>query len=183
MKKLELAKIFKEMADMEDFLGEPFKARTYRFAAEIKEKIGLDVENLSGIKGIGKAVVEKTEEFMENGKIRKYTQLLELIPAKYKNKIFNQDAKALGRIWQEEVKRRFFNEDGSLKTMPSKYSFKFYVLKEISREFKKGQLYNESEVNAILAPIYDDYIAIRRYLVDYGFIKRTKDGSSYKRGM
>jgi hypothetical protein len=183
MKKEELVKIFKEMADVEDFLGEPFKAHTYRFASETVEKVGLDVEKLRGIKGIGKAILDKTNEFIESGKIRKHTQLMELVPAKYKKKIFSQDARRLGKEWKDEIKRRFFNEDGSLKTMPSKYSLKFYVLKEITYAFKKGQLYDENEVNAILAPIWDDHISLRRYLIDFGFVKRSKDGSSYKRSV
>ncbi len=183
MDAVELAKIFREMAAAEDFIGDiPFKSRTYRLAAEAVEKVGLNLEKLKETKGIGKAVINKTKEYLESGRVKKHTELMELIPVRYKKKILTQDAKNLGKRWREEVKRRFFNEDGSLKTWPSKHSAKFYTLKEIARNFKKNRVYTENEVNAILAPIHEDHIALRRYLVNYGFVKRTKDGSEYKRG-
>ena len=37
----------------------------------------------------------------------------------------------------------------------------------------------EQEVNEILRPIYEDYMTIRRYLIMYGFMERTKDGRQY----
>ena len=39
--------------------------------------------------------------------------------------------------------------------------------------------YSECEVNEILKPIYDDYMTIRRYLIMYGFMERTRDGRQY----
>lgn len=182
MNAVELVRIFKEMAAAEDFIGSvPFKSRTYRLAAEAVEKTGLDLEKMKETKGIGKAVISKTKEYLESGRVRKHTELMELIPARYKKKILTKNAKELGKQWSEEVKRRFFNEDGSLKTWPSKHSIKFYTLKEIVYNFKKNHVYTESEVNTILAPVHEDYIALRRYLVNYGFMERTKDGSEYKR--
>ena len=34
-------------------------------------------------------------------------------------------------------------------------------------------------MNGILQEIYDDYVTIRRYLVEYRFIDREPDGSRY----
>ena len=31
----------------------------------------------------------------------------------------------------------------------------------------------------MLAAVYEDYSMLRRYLVDYGFMGRTKDGTEY----
>ncbi len=31
----------------------------------------------------------------------------------------------------------------------------------------------------ILKPIYHDYVMIRRYLIEYGFLDRHRDGSAY----
>ena len=182
MDAVELAKIFKEMSAAEDFIGDVlFKSRTYLLAAETVKKVGLDLEKLKETKGIGKAIITKTKEYLESERVKKHAELMELIPAKYKKKILTQDAKVLGKRWREEIKRRFFNEDGTLKSWPSKYSTKFYVLKEIARNFKRNRVYTENEVNMILAPIYEDHITLRRYLINYGFMRRTKDGSEYKR--
>lgn len=40
-------------------------------------------------------------------------------------------------------------------------------------------MYSEREVNRILKRIYEDYANLRRALIEYGFIDRTNDGSSY----
>lgn len=40
---------------------------------------------------------------------------------------------------------------------------------------------NEREVNEILKGIYPDFASLRRYLIEYGFFERTRDGSAYWR--
>ena len=39
--------------------------------------------------------------------------------------------------------------------------------------------YTEKELNTILVESFDDYVTIRRYLIEYGFLDRKKDGSRY----
>ncbi|MBE3101811.1 MAG: DUF2087 domain-containing protein, partial [Firmicutes bacterium] len=53
------------------------------------------------------------------------------------------------------------------------------VLEEITKNFSKGKSYSEKEINVILKRIYEDYATIRRALIEYGFIERKNDGSSY----
>jgi len=66
-----------------------------------------------------------------------------------------------------------------LKIFSPKEKNKVVILTKISDQFELGKSYTEKEVNQILKPIYNDYITIRRYLIMYGFMDRTKDGSSY----
>lgn len=66
-----------------------------------------------------------------------------------------------------------------LKNFSSKEKNKIVILTRIAEQFKPGRSYTEKEVNQILKPIYDDYAAIRRFLITYGFMERMKDGSSY----
>lgn len=66
-----------------------------------------------------------------------------------------------------------------LKTFPKKEKKKVVVLKMISEQLEKGRPYTEKELNEILKEIYDDYVVIRRYLVDYGFMERTNDCTEY----
>ena len=42
-----------------------------------------------------------------------------------------------------------------------------------------GRHYTEREVNEIIQPIYADYVTIRRYLISYGLMNRTRNGSEY----
>jgi len=66
-----------------------------------------------------------------------------------------------------------------LKHFPPKEKKKLVILTLIAAQFEKGKHYSESEVNAILKPIYDDFVTIRRYLIAYGFMARTRSGSEY----
>ena len=49
----------------------------------------------------------------------------------------------------------------------------------IATQFDENKKYSEAEVNEILKPVYDDFVLLRRYLIDYKFLMREKDGSSY----
>ncbi|MFP4534809.1 MAG: DUF2087 domain-containing protein [Spirochaetaceae bacterium] len=53
------------------------------------------------------------------------------------------------------------------------------VLTNLIRRFEPGNTYKQNEVNRILEEAYSDYVTIRRYLVDYGFLNRKPDGSLY----
>ena len=53
------------------------------------------------------------------------------------------------------------------------------MLKRIAKEFETGHDYNESAVNEILLKIYDDYVTIRRYLIDCRFLEREKGRGRY----
>jgi hypothetical protein len=47
------------------------------------------------------------------------------------------------------------------------------VLERIALEFEPGTRYDEREVNAIVGAFFNDHTALRRYLVDEGFLDRT----------
>ena len=75
----------------------------------------------------------------------------------------------------DEVKAQL----AELKAFPPKEKKKLVILRIISEQFKKGKRYTETEVNQILQPIYDDYATIRRFLIGYGFMERTRDCREY----
>lgn len=66
-----------------------------------------------------------------------------------------------------------------LKDFSPKEKKKIVILGKIAEQFEHGRQYSEKEVNQILKPIYEDYMTIRRYLIIYGFMERTKDGARY----
>jgi hypothetical protein len=55
------------------------------------------------------------------------------------------------------------------------------VLRKIAQQFKEGRQYSEKEVNRVLMRIYEDHVLLRRYLIEYGFLDRTRDGAIYMR--
>ncbi|PKK91060.1 MAG: transcriptional regulator [Candidatus Wallbacteria bacterium HGW-Wallbacteria-1] len=76
---------------------------------------------------------------------------------------------------------KYFPEgaDGPLREFPSKQKRKVAVLRNLMNRFDAGLHYSESEVNAILEAAYPDYVTLRRYLIEYGFMDRLPDGSDY----
>lgn len=66
-----------------------------------------------------------------------------------------------------------------LKNFSPKEKKKIVILGKIAGEFQRERHYSEKEVNEILKPVYEDYMTLRRYLVMYGFMERTKDGAEY----
>jgi len=47
------------------------------------------------------------------------------------------------------------------------------------KKFDSSEKYTEKEVNQILESVYPDFVTLRRYLIEYGFLDRTADGSKY----
>lgn len=82
---------------------------------------------------------------------------------------------------KEQILKSAFDTLSPLKlnTFPRKEKKKIVVLTKISEQFEHGKKYSEKEVNQILEAIYDDYVVIRRYLIEYGFMDRTKDCKEY----
>ncbi|MBQ2668560.1 MAG: DUF2087 domain-containing protein [Clostridia bacterium] len=70
-----------------------------------------------------------------------------------------------------------------LKVFSKKEKKKIVILRRVAAEFEAGRQYTEPEVNAILKDIWADFATMRRYLIEYGYLDRTKDGKTYwKRG-
>ncbi|MEA4824026.1 MAG: DUF2087 domain-containing protein [Clostridiaceae bacterium] len=68
-----------------------------------------------------------------------------------------------------------------LKVFSAKEKKKVVTLRRIAEEFERGRHYTEPDVNEILEAIYEDYVTLRRYLVEYGYMGRTRDCSDYWR--
>ena len=66
-----------------------------------------------------------------------------------------------------------------LKQMPARLKRKVIVMKAVAEVFESERDYSEQQVNSILEDVHDDFVTLRRYLVDFGFLQRTADGSRY----
>ena len=71
------------------------------------------------------------------------------------------------------------DENGGLKNFPSKEKKKIIILQEIAKNFSAGISYSEKDINSKLKRIYEDYATLRRALIEYGFLDRTDNCSSY----
>jgi len=73
----------------------------------------------------------------------------------------------------DAVLRRFFDAQGRLTTLPAKQSRQLAVYDLIAQRFVPGVRYTEGEVNRELMNLYDDYVTLRRGLVDFGLLDRA----------
>jgi len=87
MKNAVLSRLFDEMADIMEILGDDrFRINTYRKVARIISDMPTDVETLlatgqlAKIPGIGKSSLAKIEEFVKIGAITAHKELLKKIP-------------------------------------------------------------------------------------------------------
>ena len=74
---------------------------------------------------------------------------------------------------EEAVLRSYFR-GGVLREIPAKESKRRIVLERLAIEFEPGLRYAESEVNEILRRFHADVAALRRHLVDEGFLSRDR---------
>ncbi|WP_077211946.1 DUF2087 domain-containing protein [Bacillus dakarensis] len=79
---------------------------------------------------------------------------------------------------QEKILKKYFPE-GTLSNFPSKEKQRLIVIRKISQKLKPDHMYDEKELNKVLKGFYEDYVILRRYLIDYGFLDRKPDGSKY----
>lgn len=82
---------------------------------------------------------------------------------------------------QEDVEKKFFPEglDGRLAKFPRKEKQKLATLRVLIQRFENEKTYTEKEINHVLKDAYEDFVTLRRYLIEYGFLDRKDDGSAY----
>lgn len=68
-----------------------------------------------------------------------------------------------------------------LTEIPSRRSHRLVVLERLALEFDPGERYEEAHVNGVLSLWHPDYAALRRGLVDEGFMDRA-DGWYWRAG-
>ena len=66
--------------------------------------------------------------------------------------------------------------------IPKKHHAKLEIFAFFHNIFEFDKQYAEQEINEIIKPYYDDYAIIRRYLVDYKYLIRDKQGKIYEKG-
>jgi biotin operon repressor len=90
-----------------------------------------------------------------------------------RERCFNDNRLGLPTREQMRVKvlAAFFDGD-RLTSIPTQPGKRQYVLEELARAFTWGRIYDEREVNAILAHRHDDTAQLRRLLVDAGLLAR-----------
>jgi AcrR family transcriptional regulator len=85
----------------------------------------------------------------------------------------NNDLQRAAAANADAVLHRFFTSEGRLNTLPAKQSRQLAVYDLIVQRFIPGVRYTELEVNRELMAVYDDYVTLRRGLIDFGLMDRA----------
>lgn len=80
---------------------------------------------------------------------------------------------------RHKILATYLDEKGRIITFPAKEKRKLVILANLVRHFDPQKNYSEEALNTILKQYAEDYVTLRRYLIEYGFMDRTKDGQSY----
>lgn len=142
--------------------GSASTIRNHRFALREREKQAK----------VYLAIMELLEARMENPP--KFVEV-------HRSAMMIDERFAITEAENEKLIKTYFKQgpDGPLSEFPSKEKRKLVVLRHLMKRFEQGRRYSEKEVNDILYSAYDDYVTLRRYLIEYGFMDRTPDGSRY----
>jgi hypothetical protein len=76
---------------------------------------------------------------------------------------------------------RAFVADGRLQSIPVAAAKRTVILDWLAQLFEPGQRYSEAMVNLIIGQRHADTAALRRYMVDEGFLERA-DGQYWRAG-
>lgn len=78
-----------------------------------------------------------------------------------------------------KVIKNYIDQNNRLKNLPSKEKKKIIILRYITNSLEREIKYSEKQLNELLKSYHDDYATLRRYLIEYGFLERTKDCNIY----
>jgi hypothetical protein len=81
---------------------------------------------------------------------------------------------------QAAVLRNFVDGEGRIRELPARAAKRELVLEYVAARFEPDREYAEREVNDVLLELYDDYVTLRRFLVDAGLL--TRKAGVYRRG-
>ena len=78
-----------------------------------------------------------------------------------------------GEMWEREVLQNFFEGD-RLTRIPETRKKRWAILKWLAGRFAVDSRYTEAEINAVLKRHHPDAATLRRELVGYGMLERSK---------
>jgi|YelNatPaOPRAMG01_1025707.scaffolds.fasta_scaffold00123_59 DNA polymerase (family 10) len=168
-----IADMFERIADVLEFKSElPFKVNAYRKAARVIGDLQEDIElvwregRLDSIPGIGKGMREKIEEFLSTGRMSKYEEVMQGVPAGLLEllKIQNLGPKTLALAHRElgvnnldDLKRVI--EDGSLAQLPGMGAKKVENIRKGLELFQTAQ---ERISLGVALPIVEEVISLMK---------------------
>jgi hypothetical protein len=155
---------------------------------------GLSDKTIAGEVGASASTIRNQRfSFREKAKQAKiYLAMMEILEERMKNETDEQlipihrgatnidERYAITESEKKEYIGKYF--DGKrLLQFPTRQKRIIVILQHIVLNFEENRKYTEKEVNEILKAFFGDYVTLRRYLIEYGFMERTQDCHEYWR--
>jgi len=137
--------------------------------AEIRASTALDARTVH--REVNRLIAAGVVETTEDGRIAARTDDLAEAARTLAKSSAGARSEVPAETTQERVRRAFL-KDGTLVSIPMQRSKRLVVLDVLAQEFEPGRRYPEREVNRRLRAWHPDHAALRRYLVDEGFLER-----------
>lgn len=83
--------------------------------------------------------------------------------------------------FERKVLREFLRPDGTIREFPTGLKRMLVIVRCALKAIEPGRRYTEREINDALQRLHPDSATLRRWLVDYGYLAREKDGRAYWR--
>ena len=132
--------------------------------AEVRTASGLDA------RGAGRALARLEDAGLVVAEAGGW--LLDLEPLREAARTAAPPAEDYGTDAETAKVLRSFLREGRVVRMPAQRSKRLVLLDHIVQVFEPGERYAENDVNAMLRAFSDDYVTIRRYLVDEDLLSR-----------
>jgi hypothetical protein len=84
--------------------------------------------------------------------------------------------------WPEEDRKvlRGHTQNGKLMHLPTRQKKQLVILRWLTTLFQPDTFYTEEEVNDIIKDVYEeDYVGLRRDMIDMGYLRRERGGGKY----
>ncbi len=144
-----------------------------KFVEEIAKELDITEStasfHLKKLQAVG-FVVSKKEQYYQIYSINSNALQKKLIDIVEENKTTSADT------FKKQVISECFNSGDRLKSLPVQIKKREVVLSEIVKLFKPNKVYTDKQVNLIIADVYDDFILVKNEMINFGFLKRTKQG-------
>lgn len=101
---------------------------------------------------------------------------------RFEPKVTESDYRWLDELDLDDFARKTLRDstvNQRLIRIPRKQSKLIVVLEWLVTFFEKDHVYTEREINEILKERHEDYVGLRRDLVDMGYLRRDRRGSKY----
>lgn len=174
--------------------------KKYTGLSEIQSKIleyfysGVSDKDIIKMEGEGSESTIRNHRFKLKEKEKQAKTFLALMTLLSKNHINDDGNKKLVQIHRratmvderyvtteiekENILKIYIVNDRIIK-IPRAEKKKIVILQYLLQKFQHNKKYTETEVNEIIKFMHEDYAALRRYLIQYGFMDREDNGSAY----